>query len=95
MFAEKLGKLMQNMFRGKTKYITVPVAPGAATQQALPPDNLPRHVAIIMAGNGRWAVPVSYKHLADVRSADDCNERFCHVFLHKRAHIARGYTFLL
>ena len=35
MFAEKLGKLMQNMFRGKTKYITVPVAPGAATQQAL------------------------------------------------------------
>lgn len=82
MFAEKLGKLMQNMFRGKTKYITVPVAPGAATQQALPPDNLPRHVAIIMDGNGRWAVqrglPRSAGHAAGteavrgiIRASDD------------------------
>ena len=82
MFAEKLGKLMQNMFRGKTKYITVPVAPGAATQQALPPDNLPRHVAIIMDGNGRWAVqrglPRSAGHAARteavrgiIRASDD------------------------
>ena len=43
-------------FGVKRNSITVPVAPGAATQQALPPDNLPRHVAIIMDGNGRWAV---------------------------------------
>ena len=82
MFAEKLGKLMQNMLRGKTKYITVPVAPGAATQQALPPDNLPRHVAIIMDGNGRWAVqrglPRSAGHAAgpeavrgSIRASDD------------------------
>lgn len=82
MFAEKLGKLMQNMLRGKTKYITVPVAPGAATQQALPPDNLPRHVAIIMDGNGRWAVqrglPRSAGHAAGteavrgiIRASDD------------------------
>lgn len=82
MFAEKLGKLMQNMLFGKTKYITVPVAPGAATQQALPPDNLPRHVAIIMDGNGRWAVqrglPRSAGHAAGteavrgiIRASDD------------------------
>lgn len=82
MFAEKLGKLMQNMLRGKTKYITVPVAPGAATQQALPPDNLPKHVAIIMDGNGRWAVqrglPRSAGHAAGteavrgiIRASDD------------------------
>ena len=82
MFAEKLGKLMQNMLRGKTKYITVPVAPGAATQQALPPDNLPRHVVIIMDGNGRWAVqrglPRSAGHAAGteavrgiIRASDD------------------------
>lgn len=82
MFAEKLGKLMQNLLRGKTKYITVPVAPGAATQQALPPDNLPRHVAIIMDGNGRWAVqrglPRSAGHAAGteavrgiIRASDD------------------------
>lgn len=82
MFAEKLGKLMQNMLRGKTKYITVPVAPGAVTQQALPPDNLPRHVAIIMDGNGRWAVqrglPRSAGHAAGteavrgiIRASDD------------------------
>ena len=82
MFAEKLGKLMQNMLFGKTKYITVPVAPGAATQQALPPDNLPKHVAIIMDGNGRWAVqrglPRSAGHAAGteavrgiIRASDD------------------------
>ena len=53
MFAEKLGRLMQNMLFGKTKYITVAVSPGEAQQQALPPDNLPKHVAIIMDGNGR------------------------------------------
>ena len=44
MFAEKLGRLMQNMLFGKTKYITVAVSPGEAQQQALPPDNLPKHV---------------------------------------------------
>ena len=56
MFAEKLGRLMQNMLRGRTKYITVAVSPGEAQKPALPPDNLPKHVAIIMDGNGRWAV---------------------------------------
>ena len=35
MFAEKLGRLMQNMLFGKTKYITVAVSPGEAQQQAL------------------------------------------------------------
>ena len=82
MFAEKLGRLMQNMLFGKTKYITVAVSPGEAQQQALPPDNLPKHVAIIMDGNGRWAVqrglPRSAGHAAGteavreiIRASDD------------------------
>ena len=82
MFAEKLGRLMQNMLRGRTKYITVAVSPGEAQQQALPPDNLPKHVAIIMDGNGRWAVqrglPRSAGHAAGteavreiIRASDD------------------------
>ena len=56
MFAEKLSALITSIFRASPKYITVaaPMAGGVAEKQ-LPPMHLPRHVAIIMDGNGRWA----------------------------------------
>jgi len=54
MFFERLTKL----FRRQPDYITVAVAQAQRVSQpaqALPPSRLPRHVAIIMDGNGRWA----------------------------------------
>ena len=54
MFFERLTKL----FRRPPEYITVAVAQAqrlSQPAQALPPSRLPRHVAIIMDGNGRWA----------------------------------------
>ena len=56
MFAERLSALITSIFRASPKYITVaaPMAGGVAEKQ-LPPMQLPRHVAIIMDGNGRWA----------------------------------------
>ena len=54
VFFEKLSQMLSNAFRPKPKYITVtPVASGPVA--ALPPARMPRHVAIIMDGNGRWA----------------------------------------
>ena len=75
MFAEKLSKLMNGLFRSKTQYITMSVAPAGSAAQALPPDTLPRHVAIIMDGNGRWAtqrgLPRSAGHAAGVEALRD------------------------
>ena len=75
MFAEKLSKLMNGLFRSKTQYITMSVAPAGSAAQALPPDTLPRHVAIIMDGNGRWATqrgrPRSAGHAAGVEALRD------------------------
>ncbi len=54
MFFERLTKL----FRRRPDYITVAVTQAQRVSQpaqALPPSRLPRHVAIIMDGNGRWA----------------------------------------
>ena len=72
MFAEKLGKLMSNLFRSKPQYVTMAVTPAGTAVQALPPDTLPRHVAIIMDGNGRWAtkrnLPRSAGHAAGVEA---------------------------
>ena len=74
MFAEKLTRLMNGLMRSKTQYITVPVA-AANPAQALPPDNMPRHVAIIMDGNGRWAqkrgLPRSAGHAAGTEALRD------------------------
>lgn len=83
MFVQKLTKLMSNIFRTQPQYISAPIS--AVTQsaaQALPPDKLPRHVAIIMDGNGRWAtnqgLPRSAGHAAGtealreiIRASDD------------------------
>ena len=56
MFAEKLSALITNIFRTSPKYITVPApTSGVAAEKQLPPVHMPRHVAIIMDGNGRWA----------------------------------------
>ena len=74
MFAERLGKLLGDLFGAKPKYITVPVST-AAPAQALPPDRLPRHVAIIMDGNGRWAnarnLPRTAGHAAGTEALRD------------------------
>ncbi|MBQ3575040.1 MAG: isoprenyl transferase [Clostridia bacterium] len=58
------------MLRPKPKYITVAAGTNAAAEpeKLLPPTNLPKHVAIIMDGNGRWAqnrnLPRSAGHAA-------------------------------
>src|SRR5699024_9213569 len=74
VFAERLGKLLGDLFGAKPKYITVPVST-AAPAQALPPDRLPRHVAIIMDGNGRWAnarnLPRTAGHAAGTEALRD------------------------
>ena len=71
MFAQKLSNLLSRMLRPKPKYITVAAAGANAPsepEKLLPPTNLPRHVAIIMDGNGRWAqnrsLPRSAGHAA-------------------------------
>lgn len=75
MFTEKLTRLLGGMFRNKTQYITVPVGAAQSPVQALPPDMLPRHVAIIMDGNGRWAtqrgLPRSAGHAAGTEALRD------------------------
>ena len=58
MFLEKLTKLLSSAFHRSPQYITVSIVEAQAISQpaqALPPSKLPRHVAIIMDGNGRWA----------------------------------------
>ena len=71
MFLEKLTKLFSSAFHRRPRYITVSVDEALAISQpakALPPSRLPRHVAIIMDGNGRWAnargLPRSAGHAA-------------------------------
>lgn len=75
MFAEKLTRMLGNLFRGKPQYVTVSVSPSSEAVQALPPDTLPKHVAVIMDGNGRWAtkrgLPRSAGHAAGVEALRD------------------------
>ncbi len=73
MFVEKLSSMFSKLLHAQPKYITAPVMPAAAQQ--LPPDRLPRHVAIIMDGNGRWAqkrgLPRSAGHAAGTEALRD------------------------
>ena len=73
MFAEKLTSMLSKLLRPQPKYITTAVVPAATAQ--LPPDHLPRHVAIIMDGNGRWAqkrgLPRSAGHAAGTEALRD------------------------
>ena len=58
MFLERLQKLFSGALHRRPDYITVSVTEAQSVAQpamALPPGRLPRHVAIIMDGNGRWA----------------------------------------
>ena len=80
MFLDKLTKLLNDAFRPRPQYITVTPVTGAATAPALPAgpqpgDVLPRHVAIIMDGNGRWAtsrgLPRSAGHAAGTEALRD------------------------
>ena len=75
MFLDKLTKLLNDAFRPKPQYITVTPVTEAGAGQALPPSVLPRHVAIIMDGNGRWAtsrgLPRSAGHAAGTEALRD------------------------
>lgn len=76
MFIQKLTRLMNDIFRTQPRYITAPVTvENASPAQALPPSKLPRHVAIIMDGNGRWAInrglPRSAGHAAGTEALRD------------------------
>ena len=76
MFFDRLAKLLNNVFKPAPKYITVSVAQATAgPSPALPPSKLPRHVAIIMDGNGRWAqgrgLPRSAGHAAGTEALRD------------------------
>ncbi len=75
MFTKRLSDLLGSVFAPKQKYITINVVSGQSSAPALPPDKLPRHVAIIMDGNGRWAVnrglPRSAGHAAGTEALRD------------------------
>ena len=76
MFFDRLSKLLGNLFHAQPKYISVSATSlNAGTVQALPPSRLPRHVAIIMDGNGRWAkgrgLPRSAGHAAGTEALRD------------------------
>ena len=79
MFTDKLSKLLDGVFHRSPKYITVTAvrpALGAGQAPELPPkEALPKHVAIIMDGNGRWAVnrglPRSAGHAAGTEALRD------------------------
>ena len=75
MFFDKLTRMLNDILRPKPKYITVTPVNSAGPTQALPPSKLPRHVAIIMDGNGRWAtsrgLPRSAGHAAGTEALRD------------------------
>ena len=104
MFFEKLSRLLNNAFHRPPQYITVSVAAAqaiASPAQALPPSRLPRHVAIIMDGNGRWAqsrgLPRSAGHatgteaLRDIiRASDDWGIEALSLYAFSTENWARG-----
>jgi len=76
MFLDKLTRLLGEAFQPKPQYITVtPVTANAPAPALPPPEALPRHVAIIMDGNGRWAtsrgLPRSAGHAAGTEALRD------------------------
>ena len=75
MFFDKLSRMLNDVFRPKPKYITVTPVTDSGPTQMLPPSKLPRHVAIIMDGNGRWAqsrgMPRSAGHAAGTEALRD------------------------
>ena len=56
MFLERFTKPLGGVFRHRPSRVEIThTDAGSQPDQALLPDRLPRHVAIIMDGNGRWA----------------------------------------
>lgn len=78
MFVQKLSNLLGRIVQAKPKYITVAatsLSPATDSEKLLLPSKLPRHVAIIMDGNGRWAqnrnLPRSAGHAAGTEALRD------------------------
>ena len=89
MFSDEVGRMMSGLFQPTQRYITV--TPAAGPVQALPPEAIPAHVAIIMDGNGRWAtsrgLPRSAGHAAGVealreiiRASDDWGVKYLTIY---------------
>ena len=103
MFAEKLLGLLHGLRRNKTpQYITVSISAAAQQAQALPPHTLPRHVAIIMDGNGRWAtkrgLPRSAGHSAGtealrdiIRASDDWGIEYLTIYAFSTENWSRSH----
>ena len=66
MLIEKLSALFDGLFKKQPKYIccTTPLALQSGNNSMDLPEKLPRHVAIIMDGNGRWAKQRGLKRAA-------------------------------
>ena len=75
MFSKRLTDLLGGIFSPRTKYVSFNISASNAGAAALPPEKLPRHVAIIMDGNGRWAqsrgLPRSAGHAAGTEALRD------------------------
>ena len=101
MFLEKLSQLLDNAFRPRQRYVTVEAVSKDEPSQALPPAALPRHVAIIMDGNGRWAtsrgLPRSAGHAAGtealrdiIRASDDWGIEALSLYAFSTEHWSRS-----
>ena len=78
MIFDRITHFLSNAFHKPPQYITVSVTQAQLVAQPatmLPPGRLPRHVAIIMDGNGRWAknrgLPRSAGHAAGTEALRD------------------------
>ena len=75
MISKRLTDLLGGIFSPRTKYVSFNISASNAGAAALPPEKLPRHVAIIMDGNGRWAqsrgLPRSAGHAAGTEALRD------------------------
>ena len=75
MFTDALKSLMRKLSPNRTQYITVDLTPKLLETGPVLPEKLPRHVAIIMDGNGRWAQkknkPRSAGHAAGTEALRD------------------------
>ncbi|MGI6238497.1 MAG: isoprenyl transferase [Christensenellales bacterium] len=82
MKISKVARAALNLFQPRARYIVRSVRPETGAHGAMLPEKMPRHVAIIMDGNGRWAtargLPRAAGHAAGtealrdiIRAADD------------------------
>ena len=75
MFLDDLSKLVEGILHPRPRYFTVTPVRDADAGVSQPPEVLPRHVAIIMDGNGRWAtsrgLPRSAGHAAGTEALRD------------------------